>query len=302
MSISSPQTPARAFDMQTDSFHNISGYCFVAIPDPELVRDELKVKLQHNGVLGTVLVATEGLNVALVGDSESIAASQLLFTEDARFASIDFKLSLSSFSPFSKLKVKVRPEIITFGQSGIDPQTDTALYLEADELKQWLESGKDFQLLDTRNNYETESGTFEAATTLDIENFRDLPEAVSKALDNGTLDPEKPLVTFCTGGVRCEKAAPWMSKKGFREVYQIRGGILRYFEHCGSEHWNGDCFVFDDRVEITPKLEETGAVICRRCHKAVSRRHQTPPDFVENSHCPACLADSSPPLRGNINE
>jgi len=273
----------------------------VAIPDPELVRDELKAKLSLKGVLGTVLVATEGLNVALVGDSKAIAASRLLFADDARFASIDFKLSLSSFSPFSKLKVKVRPEIITFGQSGIDPLTDTAAYLEACELKQWLESGKDFQLLDTRNNYETESGTFDAATTLDIENFRDLPQAINNAVDNGTLDPQKPVVTFCTGGVRCEKAAPWMSKNGFREVYQIHGGILRYFEECGSSHWNGDCFVFDDRVEITPQLEETGAVICRRCHKAVSRRHQMPPDFVENSHCPACLGDSSP-LRGKASD
>ena len=269
----------------------------MAISEPVLVRDELKLKLQQLGVLGTVLVATEGLNVALVGTAAAIEKSQEIFSQDSRFAAIDFKLSLSSFSPFSKLKVKVRPEIITFGQTDIDPLAEPTRYIDPAELEQWLESGKEFQLLDTRNNYETESGTFERATTLDIDNFRDLPQAVDKAVENGTLDPQKPVVTFCTGGVRCEKAGPWMSKNGFREVYQIRGGILRYLESCGSGHWSGDCFVFDDRVEITPQLEETGAVICRRCHKAVSRRHQLAPGFIENSHCPACLADSST-LRG----
>ncbi len=271
------------------TYHNLSGYCFVSIDDPESVRDALKASLQPLQVLGTILVASEGLNIALVGNESAINSAQQLFTGDERFKNIDFKLSLSTFSPFSKLKIRVRPEIITFAQSGIDPQTNAAASLSAAELKKWLDENHDFQLLDTRNTYEIESGTFENATTLDIENFRDLPEAVERAVANGKLDLDKPVVTFCTGGVRCEKAAPWLSNHGFKEVYQVRGGILRYFEHCGDAHWRGDCFVFDDRVEITPQLAETGAVICRRCHKAVSVRHQHAPDFVADKHCPACV-------------
>lgn len=268
----------------------------MTLEDPEAVRDALKASLQPLQVLGTILVATEGLNVALVGKQTDIEQAQLLFVEDERFASIDFKLSLSTFSPFSKLKIKVRPEIITFTQTDIDPVNDAATSLTAKELKAWLDENRDFQLLDTRNRYEIESGTFDQALTLDIDNFRDFPEAVNQALTDGKLDPDKPIVTFCTGGVRCEKAAPWLSNNGFKKVYQINGGILRYFEHCGDAHWHGDCFVFDDRVEITPQLAETGAVICRRCHKAVSIRHQSAPEFVANQHCPACL-DSSEALR-----
>ena len=115
-----------------------------------------------------------------------------------------------------------------------------------------------------------------------------MPAAVNKAVTEKQLDPKKTLVTFCTGGVRCEKTAPWLEEQGFEDVYQVDGGILRYFEECGGAHWEGDCFVFDDRVEITPALEETKAVICRRCHKAVSERHQLSPDFLENEYCPAC--------------
>ena len=288
-----PQNPsdtAPERSAETKSFHNISGYCFCVIESPEMVRDELMSTLQALSVLGTVLIAREGINVALVGSATAIAAAQQHFMADALFNKIDFKLSLSTFSPFSKLKVKTRPEIITFGETGIDPIADEAERLSAGQLKEWLDSNKDFQLLDTRNNYEIESGTFQQAISLGIDNFRDLPKAIDSAITDGSLDPAKPVVTFCTGGVRCEKAAPWFSQHGFDEVYQVDGGILRYFETCGDAHWQGDCFVFDDRVEITPQLEETGAVICRRCHKAVSQRHQQPPDFVENSHCPACVS------------
>ncbi len=292
--------PATEKSVDEPSFHNISGYCFCALESPDKVRDELKTTLETLAVLGTVLIACEGINVALVGSATAITAAQRHFMEDERFSKIDFKLSLSTFSPFSKLKVKTRPEIITFGKTGIDPVKDEAERLSAIQLKEWLDKNKDFQLLDTRNNYEIESGTFEQAISLGIDNFRDLPDAIDTAIADGSLDPAKPVVTFCTGGVRCEKAAPWLSQHGFNEVYQVDGGILRYFENCGDAHWQGDCFVFDDRVEITPQLEQTGAVICRRCHKAVSQRHQQPPDFVENSHCPACVStqDSLRPTPG----
>ena len=280
-----------------NSFCNISGYRFIALDDLQVLRDDMHSALLSHGVLGTILLAEEGINVALVGSREAIEQSRTWFDSDSRFAAMDLKLSFSSFSPFSKLKVKVRPEIITFAQPGLDPQKKPGKRLTVTELKQWLDEGRDFCLLDSRNTYEIESGTFEQAQSLQIENFRDLPAAVDKAVESGQLDPDKPMVTFCTGGVRCEKTAPWLETQGFSEVYQLDGGILRYFEECEGAHWRGDCFVFDDRVEITPQLEETGAVICRRCHKAVSQRHQHPPHYEENEYCPACK-DSNSSLRG----
>jgi len=192
--------------LQDTPFHNISGYHFVELADLALLRDSLHRALLETGVLGTILLAEEGINVALVGEAEAIAGARRWFARDARFASMEFKLSLSSFSPFSKLKVRVRPEIITFGQNSIDPAAEPAARISAAELKRWLDEGRDFCLLDARNTYEIESGTFTRAVSLEIENFRDLPDAVEQAVANGTLDQNKPLVTFCTGGVRCEKS------------------------------------------------------------------------------------------------
>ena len=138
-----------------------------------------------------------------------------------------------------------------------------------ENVQQWIESGKDFTLLDTRNAYEIESGTFEQAEHLNIAHFRDFQSAVHKALDAGTINPDKPIVTFCTGGIRCEKAAPWLIEQGFSEVHQIDGGVLNYFERTGGAHWEGDCFVFDDRVEVDKKLSPTGATWCTNCQLTI---------------------------------
>ena len=123
---------------------------------------------------------------------------------------------------------------------------------------------------DTRNTYEIASGTFHKAEHLDIAHFRDFQKAVQSALDDGTLQLDQPMVTFCTGGIRCEKAAPWMLEKGFKEVYQIEGGVLNYFERTGGKHWQGDCFVFDDRVELDQQLSPTGATWCTDCQLTVA--------------------------------
>jgi len=139
---------------------------------------------------------------------------------------------------------------------------------------QWIDEGKDFTLLDTRNDYEIESGTFATAEQLNIAHFRDFQAAVRAALEAGTLNQEKPIVTFCTGGIRCEKAAPWMIEQGFSEVYQIEGGVLNYFEQTGGKHWDGDCFVFDDRVELDKQLNPTGATWCTDCQLTIKHGEQ----------------------------
>ncbi len=229
--------------------------------------------LLKTGVLGTILLADEGINIALSGDRLQIDQAIAYFHSDDRFAGIWLKESTSADIPFSKLKVRVRHEIIAFdGADAGDAQLHRtqAPALAPSTVAQWLEEGRDMLLLDTRNTYEIASGTFEAATHLDIAHFRDFQAAVKDALAAGTLQLDTPTVTFCTGGIRCEKAAPWMLEQGFTEVYQIEGGVLNYFEQTGGKHWQGDCFVFDDRVEVDKQLTPTGATWCTHCQLTIA--------------------------------
>lgn len=251
---------------------NVSGYRFVEIENLLELQADMRADLGEIGIKGTILIATEGINAALAGSRAQVKAVKNWFEQDTRFANLWLKESASEILPFAKLKVRIRPEIITFqpdSANPVSPAQNPAPAMSPAKLKQMLDANEDFTLLDTRNAYEVESGTFESAIDLRLRTFRDLTDAVTTALDSGELDRDKPVVTFCTGGIRCEKAAPYLIEQGFKEVYQVEGGILNYFEECGDAHWQGECFVFDDRVEINPALEPTGARMCRRCHRAI---------------------------------
>jgi len=258
-------------NMQPDCI-NISGYRFVHLEYLPLIQADLHAALLNTGVLGTILLAEEGINVALAGNRGSIDKAIAVLDADERFSDMWLKESESNAVPFSKLKVRIRHEIIAFdGADAKDRQLHRpeAPAMSPDVVAQWIKSGKDFTLLDTRNDYEIESGTFATAEHLNIAHFRDFQTAVKSAVDEGRLDPDKPVVTFCTGGIRCEKAAPWMLEQGFKEVHQIEGGILNYFEKTGGSYWNGDCFVFDDRVEVDKALSPTGATWCTDCQLTI---------------------------------
>ncbi|MEP6937876.1 MAG: rhodanese-like domain-containing protein [Chthoniobacterales bacterium] len=181
--------------------------------------------------------------------------------------------------------VKIKKEIIAFGVSGIDPARRPAPRLPPRQLKQWLDEGRSVTLLDTRNTYEVKLGTFRGARTLHLDHFRDFPDAAT-ALP-GNLKHE-PVVTFCTGGIRCEKAAPLLEMAGFTKVFQLDGGILHYFEECGGEHYEGDCFVFDKRVAVDASLRETGAALCFVCQTPLTLTEQQDPRYVLSVSCPHC--------------
>jgi UPF0176 protein len=255
---------------------SVSGYRFVKLDDLPSIQADMREALGATGILGTVLLAEEGINVALAGTQTQMIAVKNWFTSRKEFRGLWLKESYSDTLPFAKLKVRVRPEIIAFlppeKRDEIPPwQTHTAPAMPPEEVLRRLNQRDDVILLDTRNDYEVASGTFAGAKHLAIQHFKDFPDAVRKALDSGEIDPKKPVVTFCTGGIRCEKAAPFLIEQGFSEVYQIEGGIINYFEQCGGQHWEGDCFVFDDRIEVDTNLIPTGATICRTCHTAVSK-------------------------------
>ena len=249
---------------------NVSGYRFVPIDNLSELQVHMLAALREADVLGTILIAEEGINVALSAPAESIAKVRQWFDTDERFAGLWLKESWSELQAFTKLKVRIRPEIITFnGQHAVGSEgRKHAPPITPETLKTWLDEGRDFVLLDTRNDYEIRSGTFKKAVDVDLVNFRDFPEVAAAAVASGEIPTDKPVVTFCTGGIRCEKAAPFLSAAGVREVYQIEGGILNWFEKYGAEHWDGDCFVFDDRHVITPLLEETNSWLCRVCNTA----------------------------------
>jgi len=237
-----------------------------------IIQADLLDALKKTGVLGTVLLAEEGINVALAGSTQEISDAVAALDADTRFSGLWLKKSLSDSIPFSKLKVRIRHEIIAFdGANAGDLQLHRpeAPAIAPETVCQWIDDDKDFTLLDTRNTYEIESGTFDSAEHLNIAHFRDFQTAVNEALANGTLRRDKPVVTFCTGGIRCEKAAPWMIEQGFSEVHQIEGGILNYFECTGGKHWQGECFVFDDRVEVDKQLSPTGATWCTDCQLTI---------------------------------
>lgn len=233
---------------------NIAAYKFVSLDDLPSLRDALKSRCLALDLKGTILLAPEGINLFLAGSEGNIAAFKHELGGDARFASLSFKDSRSAAPPFGKLLVKIKQEIIPFGKPEVNPADKPAERLSARTLKDWLDQGRDVVLLDTRNGFEIEHGTFENATDFAIDHFRNFPRAAERA------DPrlkEKTIVTFCTGGIRCEKAAPYLMQQGYKQVYQLDGGILKYFEECGKAHFNGDCFVFDERIALDADLKPT---------------------------------------------
>ena len=235
---------------------NIAAYHFVRIDDPGRVVEWLRAAAEERGLLGTVLVADEGVNIFLAGEASAIDALLADVRADARFAGLQEKRSLSQHVPFARLKVKRKREIISFRQDDSDPLHGRAPSVAPDVLAQWLEAGHDDQgrplvLLDTRNREEVAYGTFRDAMVLPIDNFTDLPAAV---LERREALQGARVVSFCTGGIRCEKAALWMQAQGFDTVVQLDGGILGYFERVGGAGYEGGCFVFDERVALDPSL------------------------------------------------
>ncbi len=254
---------------------NISGYQFTPLLLQELpkLQAQIKEKALACNIKGTILLSTEGINVFVASTPDNINVFLNFLTSHAPFSKMHFKESPSQEIPFSRLLVRIKKEIIAMGCTGVDPEQYTANYLAPDELKQWYQEKRDFVVLDTRNDYEVALGSFDQAIDLNIENFREFPDAV--ALLPETLK-EKPIVTFCTGGIRCEKAAAWMEEKGFKNVYQLKDGILNYFEKVGGDYYHGDCFVFDKRLTVNSELEATETITCYEHRLAFSE------------HCPYC--------------
>lgn len=267
-------------------FLNVAAYKFVQLSEAGLpaLREVMREKTAELDMKGTILLSPEGINLFLAASADNMQAFRDFMTTYPEFDDLYYKESFSDYQPFTRMLVKLKKEIIAFGIDGIAPEEHTAARLDPATLKKWYESGKDMVVLDTRNDYEVKVGTFENAVELDLQTFKEFPNAIA---DLPEEMKDKPVVTFCTGGIRCEKAATLMEKAGFKEVYQLDGGILNYFEQVGGEHYDGECFVFDKRVAVNAQLEETDTIQCYACQNPLTAAEQKEAEGV----CPYCHAD-----------
>ncbi|MBC7368971.1 MAG: sulfurtransferase [Undibacterium sp.] len=267
-------------------FINISVYKFAPLPELPPLRVSLLQLTQANALRGTILLSPEGINLFVAGTRENTTKLLDALHAVPGLEDLTPKESVSNEQPFNRMLVKIKKEIIAFGVDGIDPARRPTVKLPARTLKQWLDEGRPVTLLDTRNDYEVRMGTFRGAVPAGIGHFRDFPGAVAKL--PAELEAQ-PIVMFCTGGIRCEKAGPFMEREGFTNVHQLDGGILKYFEECGGAHYDGECFVFDRRVGVDPQLRETRSVMCFNCQMPLTFAEQQHPHYVADKTCPHCF-------------
>jgi UPF0176 protein len=261
-------------------------YQFANFPDYQSLRQPLKELMLTNDVRGTLLLAREGINGTIAGSRAGIDAVLAFLRQDLRFAALEAKESYTDENPFYRTKVKLKREIVTMGVEDIDPRYIVGTYVEA---KDWnaLISDPEVTLVDTRNDYEYQIGTFKGAVNPVTDAFREFPEYVKN-----NLDPQKhrKVAMFCTGGIRCEKATAFLRQQGFDAVYHLQGGILKYLEEVPTDQtlWQGECFVFDNRVTVDHNLEKGQYDQCHACRMPISEADKQSEHYQKGVSCPYC--------------
>ena len=264
---------------------NIAGYRFIDLHDRDELRDPFMNRCTDLGLKGTILLSPNGINFFLAGFEESVSEFIQYLESDRRFSGIPIKFSRTDYQPFRRMLVKRKNEIISLGDSEIKPSEFTGPYIKPIEFKHLMDAKEDILVLDTRNDYETRIGSFEGSLELGIYSFRDCPNAIASIPEEYK---SKTVVMYCTGGIRCEKASAVMMNAGFEDVKQLEGGILGYFKECGGSYWDGDCFVFDQRVAVDSDLTETDIQMCFKCREPLSLEEQKSEKYVIGEHCPYC--------------
>ncbi|MCR8913230.1 rhodanese-related sulfurtransferase [Marinobacter panjinensis] len=262
-------------------------YKFAVLNDYKALRQPLLDLMLERDVHGTLLLAREGINGTIAGSRAGVDAIRNWLDADERFEGIDYKESFVDIQPFKRTKVKLKKEIVTMGVEGIDPKRIVGTYVDA---KEWndLISDPDVMVVDTRNQYEVEIGTFENARNPATDTFREFPEYVKENLDPSK---HKKVAMFCTGGIRCEKSTAFLKEQGFEEVYHLKGGILRYLEEVPESQslWRGECFVFDDRVTVNHKLERGEYDQCHACRRPITEEDKQRPEYEQGVSCHRCI-------------
>ena len=262
-------------------------YKFVNLPDCNELQTALLSLCQSQNIKGTILLAQEGINGTIAGSRQQIDAVLAFLRNDSRFADIEYKESYTEIPPFERLKIKLKPEIVTLGLPEVNPNEQVGTYVKPEDWNELI-SNPEVTVIDTRNDYEVTIGTFKGAENPQTQIFRDFPEYVQKHLDT---NKHKKVAMFCTGGIRCEKASSYLLSQGFAEVYHLQGGILKYLEEIPPEEslWEGECFVFDERNTVNHDLEAGYHELCFCCGYPVSEKDKTSPEYEEGISCPHCF-------------
>jgi UPF0176 protein len=270
-------------------------YKFVKLPDCSAMREPLLARCDALGITGTLLLAEEGINGTIAGTRSGIDKILEYLRSDPRLADLEHKESAAQQPPFYRMKVKLKKEIVTMGVPGIDPTEQAGQYVKPENWNALI-NDPDVLLIDTRNDYEVEVGTFKGALDPRITTFREFPEYVKN-----NIDPQhKPRVAmFCTGGIRCEKASVYMLQQGYPEVYHLQGGILKYLENVPAEQslWQGECFVFDQRVAVGQGLAPGHYELCYGCSRPITAEEKASPKYQAGVSCPNCYDTLTPEKR-----
>lgn len=285
---------------RSDSIVVAALYKFVRLGDFEQLREPLLALMLAQDVRGTLLLANEGINGTIAGPRAGIDTVLGWLREDPRLADLEHKESFHDAHPFLRTKVKLKKEIVTMGVEGIDPNRTVGTYLSPQEWNAVI-SDPETLLIDTRNDYEVEVGTFKGAINPETRTFREFPEYVKE-----TLDParHKKVAMFCTGGIRCEKSTAYLKEQGFEEVYHLKGGILKYLEEMPKEEslWEGECFVFDERVTVDHDLNPGEFDQCHACRRPISEEEKASEKFQLGVSCPKCFDESAPEQKARFAE
>jgi UPF0176 protein len=261
-------------------------YHFTTLPDFRQLRDVYRQECTKHDVKGTLLLAEEGINGTLAGPEDGLREFLAFVRQDPRFHGLKHKESWADKEPFVRLKVRLKKEIVTIGIPEVDPTQRVGTYVKPMDWNALI-SQPDVVLIDARNTYETEMGTFQGAVDPRTESFGEFPEWVQKRKE---LQPETRVAMFCTGGIRCEKASSYMLQEGFKEVYHLEGGILKYLEEIPPEEsmWNGECYVFDRRVSVNHGLEPGRFEMCRACGYPLEAHERDHSLYIKGVACPHC--------------
>jgi len=268
-------------------------YKFVEISDLLSLQDNLYNICEENNIMGTILIADEGINGTISGKHNEIKETISSLTSDDRFSNIEIKYSSTDKQPFHRMKVRLKKEIVTIGLPGINPNKKVGRYVKPEDWNELI-SDPNVVVIDTRNKYETKIGSFQNALNPETSSFREFPDWVKK-FKNSEDNTNKKIAMFCTGGIRCEKASSLMKEEGFEDVYHLQGGILKYLETVDKENslWNGECFVFDQRVCLTDELEVGSYKMCFACRMPITEEEMQNEKYIEGISCIYCYDKTS---------
>ena len=263
-------------------------YKFVEIDDLLSLQSNLYEICEKNNIMGTILIANEGINGTISGKTNEINQTISLLKSDKRFTNIEIKYSSSDKQPFHRMKVRLKKEIVTIGLPEINPNNKVGTYVKPDDWNDLI-SDPNVIVIDTRNKYETKIGSFQNALDPETSSFREFPDWVKK-FKSSKENANKKIAMFCTGGIRCEKASSLMKEEGFEDVYHLQGGILKYLETIDKENslWNGECFVFDQRVCLTDELEVGSYKMCFACRMPITEEEMQNEKYIEGISCIYC--------------